>query len=42
MPLRAGSRLGPRKSDQLSARGGMGDVYGARDTKLKCDVTVRR
>src|ERR1700681_1683995 len=41
MPLSAGDKLGPYEIVALIGKGGMGEVYRARDTKLKRDVAVK-
>jgi serine/threonine protein kinase len=41
MSLRSGSRLGPYEVVSLIGVGGMGEVYRARDTKLKRDVALK-
>jgi serine/threonine protein kinase/Tol biopolymer transport system component len=41
MPLTAGERLGPYEILALIGAGGMGEVYRARDTKLKRDVALK-
>src|ERR1700730_12618519 len=41
MPLRAGERLGPYEILALIGKGGMGEVYRARDTKLKREVALK-
>jgi serine/threonine protein kinase len=38
MALQPGDRLGPYEILALIGRGGMGEVYRARDAKLKRDV----
>lgn len=40
MPLPAGTRLGPYQIISAIGAGGMGEVYGARDTKLARDVAI--
>jgi serine/threonine protein kinase len=41
MPLTIGTRLGSHEITALLGRGGMGEVYRARDTKLKRDVAIK-
>ena len=41
MPLAAGTRLGPYEVLALIGAGGMGEVYRAKDTKLKRDVALK-
>ena len=41
MALAAGSRLGPYEITSQIGAGGMGEVYRARDTRLKRDVAVK-
>src|SRR4029077_18249563 len=41
MYLPSGTRLGPYKIEAPIGAGGMGEVYRARDTKLKRDVAVK-
>ena len=41
MALNAGSRLGPYEIINAIGAGGMGEVYRARDTKLKRDVAIK-
>src|SRR6202165_5118749 len=41
MPLQPGDKLGPYEILALIGKGGMGEVYRARDTKLKRDVALK-
>src|SRR5882672_7729726 len=41
MNLEAGSHLGPYEVDTLIAKGGMGEVYQARDTRLNRKVALK-
>jgi serine/threonine protein kinase len=41
MPLSAGSKLGSYEIHALIGAGGMGEVYRAKDTKLKPDVALK-
>jgi Tol biopolymer transport system component len=41
MPLSAGTRLGPYEILAPIGKGGMGEVYRARDSKLKRDVAIK-
>jgi eukaryotic-like serine/threonine-protein kinase len=40
-PLQRGDRLGPYEIVELLGAGGMGEVYRARDTKLRRDVAIK-
>jgi len=40
MSLDVGTRLGSLEITALIGKGGMGEVYRARDTKLKRDVAI--
>jgi serine/threonine protein kinase len=40
MPISPGEKLGPYEIVAPIGKGGMGEVYRARDTKLKRDVTL--
>ena len=40
-PLERGTRLGPYETIPLLGAGGMGEVYRARDTRLKRDVAIK-
>jgi serine/threonine protein kinase len=40
MPIEIGARLGPYEVIALIGKGGMGEVYRARDPKLKRDVAL--
>jgi hypothetical protein len=40
MPITIGERLGFHEITALVGKGGMGEVYRARDTKLKRDVAI--
>ncbi len=42
MPLLAGPRIGPYEIVSLLGAGGTGEVYRARDTRLRRDVAIRR
>ena len=41
MPLTIGARLGPYEIVSALGAGGMGEVYRARDTKLKREVAIK-
>ena len=41
MPLTAGDKLGHYEVLSLLVRGGVGEVYRARDTKLKREVAIK-
>jgi eukaryotic-like serine/threonine-protein kinase len=41
MPLSAGDKLGPYEIITLLGKGGMGEVYKARDTRLHRDVAIK-
>ncbi len=41
MPLESGSRLGGYQVLTLLGRGGMGEVYRARDLKLNREVAIK-
>ena len=41
MPLAAGSRLGPYEILSLLGKGGMGEVYLARDPRLDRKVAIK-
>ena len=41
MAVAIGSQLGPYEITALLGKGGMGEVYRARDTKLKRDVAIK-
>ena len=41
MPLTPGARLGAYEETAELGRGGMGEVYQARDTKLDRDVALK-
>jgi serine/threonine protein kinase len=41
MPLSAGDKLGPYEIVSPIGKGGMGEVYRARDTRLEREVAVK-
>ena len=41
MPLAVGTRLGPYEVTGTIGAGGMGEVYRARDTRLKRDIALK-
>ena len=41
MPIAKGARLGPYEILSAIGAGGMGEVYRARDTRLKRDVAIK-
>jgi serine/threonine protein kinase len=41
MPLTKGDKLGPYEIVELIGKGGMGEVYRARDTRLGRDVAIK-
>jgi len=41
MTLTEGTRLGSHEITALLGKGGMGEVYRSRDTKLKRDVAIK-
>jgi eukaryotic-like serine/threonine-protein kinase len=41
MALTSGTKLGPYEIQSPHVAGGMGEVYGARDTRLDRDVAIK-
>ena len=41
MALRSGTRLGPYEIVELRGKGGMGEVYAGRDTRLGCTIAFK-
>ena len=41
MPLSVGEKLGPYEILALIGKGGMGEVYRAKDTKLEREVAIK-
>src|SRR5437764_763936 len=41
MPIQIGSRVGSHEITAILGKGGMGEVYRARDTRLKRDVAIK-
>jgi serine/threonine protein kinase len=41
LPITPGTRLGPYEIQALLGAGGMGEVYRARDSKLKREVAIK-
>ena len=41
MPVAVGTKIGVYEIGPLVGRGGMGEVYRARDTRLKRDVAIK-
>src|SRR5262245_66323265 len=41
MPIKIGTQLGSHEITAVLGKGGMGEVYRARDTRLKRDVAIK-